>query len=171
MSIKIALTNLGKYNEGELNYSWLELPASQEEIDAAFEKIGVADDTEYEEYFITDYETDIEGLEIGEYENLDDLNELAERLEELDDIDRDTLQAVLEWQGGDISDIIDSLDNYCLYPNIQSNEDLGNYWIFESGCYEVPENLQYYIDCEKFGRDLAMEGNGFMSSYGWIEEH
>lgn len=47
--MRIFLTNLGKYNEGE----WVDLPVSHEE---------------YEEYFITDYECDL--YEVGEYENL-----------------------------------------------------------------------------------------------------
>lgn len=28
--LKIALTNLGKYNEGQLVYKWLELPATED---------------------------------------------------------------------------------------------------------------------------------------------
>lgn len=78
--IKIALTNLGKYNEGELVYTWLELPATQAEIDEAFEIIGV-DFEEYEEYFISDYEAP---FSIYEYSNLTRLNELAERLTNAD---------------------------------------------------------------------------------------
>jgi len=78
--IKIALTNLGKYNEGELVLEWVTLPATQDEIDAALEAIGI-DGEEYEEYFITDYEAP---FEIGEYMNLDRLNELAEELERID---------------------------------------------------------------------------------------
>lgn len=54
--LRVALTNLGKYNEGELIFEWLELPTTEEEVEAAFKYIGVAEGTEYEEYFITDYE-------------------------------------------------------------------------------------------------------------------
>lgn len=54
--LRVALTNLGKYNEGELVFKWLDLPATDEEIEQAFKSIGVAEGTEYEEYFITDYE-------------------------------------------------------------------------------------------------------------------
>ena len=50
--MKIYLTNLGKYNEGELVGEWVELPASQEELEKVFERIGINE--EYEEYFITD---------------------------------------------------------------------------------------------------------------------
>lgn len=80
-TIKIALTNLGKYNEGELVYTWLELPATDEEISAAFTEIGVAPHTEYEEHFISDYEAP---FQIGEYESIRKLNEIAEQLEGVD---------------------------------------------------------------------------------------
>lgn len=36
--IELCLTNLGKYNEGELVYTRLVLPASAEEIETAFDK-------------------------------------------------------------------------------------------------------------------------------------
>lgn len=80
--LRIYLTNLGKYNEGMLIGEWVDLPVSEEELEKVFKRIGIND--EYEEYFITDYESDIDGLKVGEYENVDDLNELAEALEDLD---------------------------------------------------------------------------------------
>lgn len=81
--IKIAVTNLGKYNEGELLYKWLELPATEEEINEAFEAIQVAPNTEYEEHFISDYEAPI-GISVKEYTSLTKLNEIAERLSNID---------------------------------------------------------------------------------------
>lgn len=38
--LRVFLTNLGKYNEGELVGEWLELPAAEEEVQAAFRRIG-----------------------------------------------------------------------------------------------------------------------------------
>lgn len=43
--MKIFLTNLGKYNEGELIGEWVELPASQEELKKVFERIGTMKNT------------------------------------------------------------------------------------------------------------------------------
>lgn len=39
-TLKVFLTNLGKYNEGELVGKWLELPATDEEIEEVKERIG-----------------------------------------------------------------------------------------------------------------------------------
>lgn len=77
MEIRIALTNLGKYNEGELIYTWLDLPATDEEISEAIKEINVAPNTEYEEYFISDYGAP---FSVSEYESLTKLNEIAEQL-------------------------------------------------------------------------------------------
>ena len=87
--IKIFVTNLGKYNEGYLVGEWLELPATDEEIAATLERIGISDKPDalgryYEEYFITDYESDIDGFTCGEYESISNLNEIAEALADAD---------------------------------------------------------------------------------------
>lgn len=84
--IKVALTNLGKYNEGELDFVWLRLPATDEEIANAFEAIEVADDTQYEEYFISDYEAPI-GINIDQHTDLEAVNEMAEKLEGIDELE------------------------------------------------------------------------------------
>ena len=75
--LKIYLTNLGKYNEGELLGEWVELPVDEEELQEVFKRIGISSEPDaegnyYEEYFITDYETDFD-LQIGEYENINKL--------------------------------------------------------------------------------------------------
>ena len=73
--INLYITNLGKYNEGHLIGKWLELPASNEEIEKVLKEIGI-DGVIYEEYFFTDWES-IEGIEINEYSSLKELNEIA----------------------------------------------------------------------------------------------
>ena len=74
--MNIFITNLGKYNEGELIGEWATLPISEKELQELFERIGINE--EYEEYFITDYECDF--YEVGEYENIKTLNEIAEKM-------------------------------------------------------------------------------------------
>lgn len=51
---------------------WVELPC--EDLDEVLKEIEVVDGTAYEEYAIHDYESDIEGLNIGEYDNIFSLN-------------------------------------------------------------------------------------------------
>ena len=81
-NISIYLTNLGKYNEGSLIGEWVSLPVNEDELNEVLKRIGINE--EYEEYFITDYDSDIPGLYIGEYDSLSELNEIAEQIEDMD---------------------------------------------------------------------------------------
>lgn len=60
------VTNLGKYNEGELVGEWVKFPISAEEMQKVFERIGIGSKDEfgqpYEEWFITDYECPVSGV-------------------------------------------------------------------------------------------------------------
>lgn len=168
---KIALTNLGKYNEGELVYKWLDLPFTEDELEETKQTIGI-DGVLYEEWFITDWETDIEGLKIGEYEDIEALNETIEAYENLNEWEADTAAAAVECFGYSLNEVLERIDEFNLYSDINDEYDLGYYWAVESGCYEVDAKnpLSRYIDYEAFGRDINLETSGGFTSYGYIEE-
>lgn len=150
---RVFITNLGKYNEGELVGKWLDLPCDDLEEELA--SIGVKEGTRYEEYFITDYENDW-NYNVGEYENLTQLNELAKQLEEIDDKgDGDWLAAYMEVQGGELEYAIEHYEDSVFYPGM-SLEDVA-YDIVEN-CYDLPEIAQRYFDYEAFARDLGFDG-------------
>lgn len=120
---EVFITNLGKYNEGNLVGEWVKFPTTEEELKKVFERIGIepgAPDEyggHYEEWFITDYDCYVPGLteaaQLGEYENLDELNYLASKLMELDDCELDRLEAAMEVadETGSVKDIIKLIDN------------------------------------------------------------
>lgn len=155
--MKIFLTNLGKYNEGELIGEWVELPASSEELQEVFERIGINE--EYEEYFITDYECDL--YEVGEYENIDTLNEIAERIKELDEEESKVVKALMQKLGHTLDEAIEKVNNgdYRIYYDCDDMEDVA-YQVVEDCGYldKVPDNVAYYFDYESFGKDLGIEG-------------
>ena len=156
--MKSYLTNLGKYNEGQLVGEWVELPVSQEELKEVFERIGI-DGKEYEEYFITDYECDF--YQIGEYENLDTLNEIAERIEELDEEESKVVKALMSELGYTLDEAIEKVNNgdYRIYSDCDDMTDIA-YQVVEECEYlnNVPNNVARYFDYEEFGRDLGIEG-------------
>lgn len=156
--LNIYLTNLGKYNEGELVGEWVKLPVSQEELEKVFERIGINE--EYEEFFITDYETDIEGVTVGEYDNLDTLNELAEELEEVGDDEKKAIQAML-LDGYEFKEALEKANNgdFTIYYDCDDMTDVA-YEVVENCGYlqNVPETVSRYFDYEAFGRDLDLEG-------------
>ena len=168
MDFKVYVTNLGKYNEGELIGEWINLPATEEEIEELLNRISINE--EYEEIFITDYENEF-GYVVNEYDNLDELNDIAYELDNLTDYEKEVLKAGLElWS---FEEVFDNLDDFILMEDINTDYDLGYYWIEESGCYNLDNlgNLRNYIDYEAFGRDIRLETDGGFTSYGWIERH
>ncbi len=161
--IKIALTNLGKYNEGFLVYEWLELPATDEEISEAMKKIGINE--EYEEFFITDYESEVPGLKVHEFENIEKLNEMAEELESLDEYELEKIAAIIDYTGYELAEIIDNVDDYQFYPGVSSDEELGCEY---AEMLNVPEELENYIDWETYGRECMLSEGGAFVTGGYV---
>ena len=175
------ITNLGKYNEGELVGEWVKFPTTAEEMKEVFKRIGIGQKDDfgqpYEEWFITDYDCYVDGLydKLGEYENLDELNYLASKLEEMSDSEYAQFQAGMEMGDhcGSLQEIInltENLDCYEIYPNIEDYDDLGRYYIDELEVMQVPEHLQNYIDYEAYGRDVAMDENGSFTDQGYVRD-
>lgn len=167
--LRIYLTNLGKYNEGMLVGEWVDLPVSEEELEKVFKRIGNND--EYEEYFITDYESDIDGVKVGEYENIDDLNELAEALEDLDSEEENVLSVMLE-DGCTFEEALEKIKDrdYMVYYNCDSMEDVAYQVVEESGLLDgVPEKVARYFNYEAYGRDLEIEGTFYQINNAYIE--
>ena len=151
--LKVFVTNLGKYNEGELIGEWVSLPVDESELEEVLERIGINE--EYEEYFITDYETELDDLDIDEYSNISELNELAAQLESLDEYDLEKVGAIVEGCGISLQDAIDNIDDYTYYSG-KTLEDVA-YEIVEE-CYDLPEFALRYFDYEAFARDLDYDG-------------
>ncbi|MBQ8028154.1 MAG: antirestriction protein ArdA [Clostridia bacterium] len=162
--IKIYLTNLGKYNEGYLVGKWVELPATDEELEAAKKEIGI--NQFYEEWFITDYESDIEGLEVNEYASISELNELAEELEQLDEFYLQIVGGLL-MNGQSLREAIDNIDNCYIYFDCSDMSDVARAYVEETGMFEgVPENITDYFDYAALGRDLSFTATYIFLSCG-----
>ena len=175
------ITNLGKYNEGELVGEWVKFPTTAEELKEVFKRIGIGQKDDfgqpYEEWFITDYDCYVDGLysKLGEYENLDELNYLASKLDEMSESEYAQFQAGMEMGDhcGSLQEIInltENLDCYEVYPDIHDYDDLGRYYIEELDVMQVPEHLQNYIDYEAYGRDIALEENGTFTDQGYVRD-
>ena len=175
------ITNLGKYNEGDLVGEWVKFPTTAEEMKKVFERIGIGQKDDfgqpYEEWFITDYDCYVDGLydKLGEYENLDELNYLASKLDEMSQSEYAQFQAGMELGDhcGSLQEIInltENLDCYEIYPDIDDYDDLGRYYIEELDVMQVPEHLKNYIDYEAYGRDVAIDENGTFTDQGYVRD-
>lgn len=175
------ITNLGKYNEGELVGEWVKFPTTAEEMKKVFERIGIGQKDDfgnpYEEWFITDYDCYVDGLydKLGEYESLDELNYLASKLDEMSQGEYEQFQAAMEVgdHSANVQEIInltENLDCYDVYPDIHDYDDLGRYYVEELDAMQVPEHLRNYIDYEAYGRDIALEEGGEFTDLGYVRD-
>ena len=156
--IKVALTNLGKYNEGELVFEWLALPTDEDEISDVLKSIGIG--KEYEEFFISDYETDLD-IEIHECTNVYKLNEFAKKLENFNEFELVQIGAIKEITGYSFDVAIDIFEQgqfKFIKCDITSNAGLGGVMV-DNGFLDVPERLRKFMDYEAIGK--------YFSSMGW----
>ena len=165
------ITNLGKYNEGDLVGETLKFPTTTEEVQALLKRIGV-DGVRYGEFFITGFDSDVLGLYdyLTEYENLDELNHLACLLSELDQSDLEKFEAVIDCGShtssvADLINLTQNLDCYEFYPDIENEEDLGRYF---SEDLPIPDELKDYFDYEAYGRDVSINEGGHFAPGGYI---
>ena len=178
--IEAYVTNLRKYNEGEFVGEWVKFPVSKEEMSAVLDRIGIG--AEYEEIFITDYDTSLYGVssQLGEYENLDKLNYLAGVIAELDASDREKYEAVLEsglslGQDGidGLINLVYNLDNYDMLPGVEDEDDLGRYYaelMYGENPDEKMGELAHYIDFEHYGSDCQINEGGMFTDKGYMRD-
>lgn len=155
--IEAYVTNLGKYNEGELASEPLKFPTTTEEVQALLKRIGV-DNIQYEEIFIADYGGDLPELNacLGEYESIDELNHLACLLSELDKSDLEKFEAAVasgeHTSGvGDLINLVENLDCYDFYIGVSDDETLGRIYAEDMELINIPENLRDCL-CSPGGR-------------------
>ena len=178
MKISGYITNLGKYNEGELVGEWIDFPISDEDLQAALQRIGVGTTDEfgqpYEEYFFTDWELP-EGMDwedFGEYPDIEKVNEIAEFFEN-STTNEQVIAAVLDY-ASDLDEAINILTagNYMVYWGAEDTKSLGEIAIDEiDGGIEnlSKETLEQYFDYEAYGRSLETGGSITYFDGGAIE--
>jgi len=162
-TIKAYVTNLGLYNEGILCGKWVTFPITEEEEKELMEQIKI--DKTHEEYFITDYESDID-IKIGEYTSIERLNEIAEQLDDLSDYEEEIVSAMVG-NGYSLEDAIDKKDDVMFYSGCSTMAEVAEQYADETGLLDsIPENLRYYFDFEAFGRDMSFEGEFIFTDNG-----
>lgn len=157
---RIFLTNLGKYNEGELVGEWVDLPVD-DNFEQAFEDIGI--DDHYEEWFITDYENDY-GYRVSEYENIFELNDMAQQLETLDDSEKEVITGYMSEVNDDFEEALEVVENrdFMYFPDCSSMTDCAYYWV-DDVCGGVDnldqDTIETYFDYDSYGRDIRLNGD------------
>lgn len=169
------ITNLGKYNEGELVGEWVEFPTTKEKLKQVFDEIGISNKPDkygryYEEYFTTDYMiecddkyTNIHNIservncDLGEYTPIEKLQVVGEMLNRINDVE--LVNALCS-----IMDLADALlldaENGAFIIPADSEADLGYYLVdeFFGGVENMSrEDIERYFDYDMYGRDARIE--------------
>lgn len=155
--IKVFITDLAAYNEGNLVGKWVELPKDEDELEEIIREIlneGHCGEVlcYHEEWFITDYEAP---FIVGEYEDIYRLNEWAERLEDCSEED-DVIRAVFDCAGS-VEEGFDILEDgrYRVYEDCKNMADVAWEVVSESGMLGgIPDEVARYFDYEAYGQYL-----------------
>lgn len=159
--LKIALTNLEKYNEGDLVFEWVDLPC--DDFTGVLDRIGNP-----EEYFISDYECEIPHVVVHEYDNLERLNKLAEELENLASYHVKALIAIMETDCLDVADALEIIRNdRFFYYETDSFDDFIDMAIENGALGYIPDSAKEFLDYKKL-RDYFEHTGHTMTSTGVI---
>lgn len=116
-----------------------------------------------EEYAIHDYEG-FDGYALSEYEGFERVQKIACFIDEYPDFGWELLNNF----GGDLEEARTATeDNYCgCYKSLADfAEEL------TEDTTQIPENLAYYIDYERMGRDMELNGDIFTLETGYEKIH
>jgi len=162
--IRIYVADLAAYNNGKLHGIWIN---ATDNLDAIQEQIKqmLAESPEgfAEEYAIHDYEG-FGGYVLSEYAGLETTQKIACFIEEYPDFGGELLNNF----GGDLEEAGTAAEeSYC--GCYKSLADYAQELTEETT--QIPENLSYYIDYERMGRDMELNGDVFTIEVGYEEVH
>lgn len=173
MEIRGYVTNLGKYNEGQLVGEWVTFPVDEEEFAEILQRIGISDEPDeqgriYEEKFFSDWDCD---FGFGEYEDVERVNEIAEDVDRLNSYEEEELEAMIDY-GFDPEEALDRIadGDVLFYFNCDNMEDVAYEVVEQTGMLAgVDDTIARYFNYEQYGRDLDATGTFIQTETGYIE--
>ena len=172
MELKIFLTDLNKYNAGQLFGEWIdvfdvvnECNDVDECIAKSLKQIGIdVTDPNCHEWFITDYETDLD-VSIDEHESLETIFNFAKEVLNTDTRDVNVINCVLRYYGDGFNIDLSRVDDVAVISGTNGVYDLSDLGYAMADMMDIfhdcPETLERYFDFEAYGRDIDFEVNGF----------
>lgn len=158
--MRICLQNLGQYNEGILNFKWVDLPIDEDELKEALEEIGVEDGGQYEEYMIADYEAP---FQIGEYDSIEKLNDIVEEYGKVFELYEEAIEDLNKYDcisaGFKIMELCGEINVECeIVEEDYLIEDVKRY--AEEGAYLSIKNLVWDVSGAEDNTLVFIEGDG-----------
>lgn len=162
--IRIYVADLAAYNNGKLHGVWINATDDLDIIRKQVKKmLSESPEGFAEEYAIHDHEG-FGSYALSEYAGLETAHEIACFIEEYPDFGGE----LLDHFGGDLEEARTAAEeNYCgYYPSLA---DFAQELTEETT--QIPDSLAYYIDYERMGRDMELNGDVFTLATGFEEIH
>ena len=153
--------------------TWLYLPMTQEEIDRALQRAGIADPADaHIRLEDTQLPNEVNVLLDMEHESLAALNALAQAAGTLSTDDIKKLGAAVTLakpqNAEQVKNLAENLDMFDFAPGAHSPAEYGKYMIQHSGHYEVDENLDEFYDYEGYAQQRMNDEDGMFTDRGYI---
>lgn len=162
--IRIYVADLAAYNNGKLHGVWIDATRDINDIQARINTM-LAESPEgfVEEYAIHDYEG-FGGYSVGEYEGIQSLHEIACFITEYPDLAGELLSHF----GGHLEDARKAMEESysgCYKSLADYAEELTD------DASQIPENLAYYVDYARMGRDMELNGDIYTIKTSFEDVH
>jgi len=144
---RIYVACLASYNAGKLHGEWIDAVDEQEIWDGIHEMLADSPQPGAEEWAIHDHENFC-GLRISEHEDIEDLARLGALIKK----HGEAYAAYVGHTGGDYDDEEGFEERY--RGHWDSEVEYAEQLFDELYAHDIPENIRFYIDYEKFAHDL-----------------
>lgn len=162
--LNIFISDLGRYNAGELTGKWYDMESEEGREEAAQAVVDIEENGSGE-YFISDYESDWVNISasVGGFE---EINEVMAQVDELDETDKEIFKAIYSLEMYDMDGILRIVnDREYIFVEVAEVDkmfadpftDLAYYYV-ENGIIEVDGIAERYFDYERFGHDIMLNG-------------
>lgn len=162
---RIYVASLSDYNAGRLHGVWIDcLGKDASEIEAEVQAmLAASEEPHAEEWAIHDHEGFLE-MRVGENESFEAIAATVALIEE----HGKAAAAFLENQGyGEVNEAAKEAFEEAYIGCYDSVTDYAEEYTRE--CHEIPSFLEYYVDWEKLGRDLELNGDIWSHEAGYHE--
>lgn len=174
VTLTALLTNLEKYQAGEVAGIRVQFPTTKETMQAALKTIGV-DGIRCREVFLTEHDSNLSGFChcINQSDPVDELNYLCRLFSDMTDTELATFQAVVEYgaHNGSAVDLINlalNVEAYDFYVGVDNDEELGRIYAEDVESVVLPSSMRLYFDYKTYGQDQRESDKGCFVNGGYL---
>lgn len=169
LDIRVAIEDWGLYNAGVLACKWWDTSDSLEDIQEYYEALREKHNVEpYDDLEL--FVADSEDWDFSEHESIEGVFETMETLEGLEDYELIPVRLYMENIEDDLESALDAKDDW-ISTGERDMSDVAYNFYQETQPEAVDSQLGFYVDWERVGRDMEIEGSYHTDAEGYIWEY